>query len=69
LLAPQKVPKPLLQKLADAIAQANTDSGLQEKIKIQGIKPEVLATDRFDSYIASDLARLAPLIKSSGVKQ
>ena len=69
LLAPRTVPKPILRKLADAIAQANADSGLQEKIKIQGVKTEVLATDRFDAYIASDLARLAPLIKGSGVKQ
>jgi tripartite-type tricarboxylate transporter receptor subunit TctC len=69
LLAPQKVPKPILQKLADAIAQANADAGLQEKIKIQGIKTEVLATDRFDAYIARDLARLAPLVQGSGVKQ
>lgn len=69
LLAPQKVSKPILQKLADAIIQANTDSGLLDKIKIQGIKTEVLATDRFDAYIASDFARLAPLIKGSGVKQ
>jgi len=69
LLAPQKVPKPILRKLADAIAEANTDPDLQEKIKVQGIKAEVLATDRFDAYIASDLARLAPLIESTGVQQ
>jgi tripartite-type tricarboxylate transporter receptor subunit TctC len=69
LLAPQKVPKPILRKLADAIAEANADPDLQEKIKVQGIKAEVLATDRFDAYIASDLARLAPLIESTGVQQ
>jgi tripartite-type tricarboxylate transporter receptor subunit TctC len=69
LLAPQKVPKPILRKLADAIADANADPDLQEKIKVQGIKAEVLATEGFDAYIAGDLARLAPLIESTGVQQ
>jgi tripartite-type tricarboxylate transporter receptor subunit TctC len=68
LLAPQNLPKPILQKLADAIAQANADPDLQEKIKTQGIKMQAIPTDRFDAYIAADLARLAPLIEGSGVK-
>ena len=34
-----------------------------------GIRPETIALDAFDSYIANDVARLEPLIKSIGVKQ
>jgi hypothetical protein len=34
----------------------------QQKIKAQGIKPDIVALDTFDSYIDGDLARLAPLV-------
>jgi tripartite-type tricarboxylate transporter receptor subunit TctC len=65
ILAPAKTPKAILKKLADAIAQASQDPDLQQKIDAQGIKPTILATDSFDSYINDDLSRLAPLIKST----
>jgi tripartite-type tricarboxylate transporter receptor subunit TctC len=63
ILAPVKTPKPVLRTLADAIAAASRDGELQQKIKAQGIKPDIVALDAFDSYIDSDLARLAPLAK------
>jgi tripartite-type tricarboxylate transporter receptor subunit TctC len=69
ILAPAKTPKPVLQILADAIAAASRDGALQEKIKAQGIRPEIVALDAFDSYIDGDLARLAPLVSGIEEKQ
>jgi hypothetical protein len=41
---------------------------LQQKIKAQGIKPDIVALDAFDSYIDGDLARLAPLVNGVAEK-
>jgi tripartite-type tricarboxylate transporter receptor subunit TctC len=68
ILAPVKTPKPVMRTLADAIAAASRDGELRQKIKAQGIKPDVVALDGFDSYIDGDLARLAPLVKGIAEK-
>jgi tripartite-type tricarboxylate transporter receptor subunit TctC len=69
ILAPRKTPKPVLQKLADAIAKASQDPELQQKIKAQGINTQVKRLDAFDSYIGDDIARLSPLINDVTNKQ
>ena len=58
----------MLRTLADAIAAASHDTELQQKIKAQGIKPDIVALDAFDSYIDGDLERLAPLVKGIAEK-
>ena len=63
ILAPAKTPKPVLRTLADAIAAASRDGELRQKIKAQGIKPDIV-----DSYIDGDLERLAPLVKGIAEK-
>jgi tripartite-type tricarboxylate transporter receptor subunit TctC len=63
VLAPVKTPKPVLHALADAIAAASRDAELEQKIKAQGIKPDIVALDAFDTYIDRDLERLSPLVK------
>ena len=69
ILAPVKTQKPVLRTLADAIAAASRDGELQQKIKAQGIRPDVVALGAFDSYIDGDLARLAPLVKGIAEKR
>jgi tripartite-type tricarboxylate transporter receptor subunit TctC len=68
ILAPAKVPKPVLQTLADAIAKVSQDPELQQKIKAQGIRPDNILLDAFDSYVDKDVERLEPLIKGIGNK-
>jgi tripartite-type tricarboxylate transporter receptor subunit TctC len=69
ILAPVKTPEPVLRTLADAIAAASRDGELQQKIKAQGIKPDIVALDAFDSSIDGDLTRLAPLVQGIAEKQ
>jgi tripartite-type tricarboxylate transporter receptor subunit TctC len=69
ILAPVKTPKAALRTLSDAIAAASHDGELQAKIKAQGIKPDIVALDAFDSYIDGDLARLKPLVNGIAEKQ
>jgi tripartite-type tricarboxylate transporter receptor subunit TctC len=69
ILAPAKTPKAVLKTLADAIAKASEDPGLQQKIKAQGIRPENIALGDFDSYVDKDVTRLEPIIKGIVAKQ
>ena len=69
ILAPVKTPKPVLKTLADAIAKVSQDPDLAQKIKAQGIRPENILLDAFDSYVDKDVERLEPLIKGIGNKQ
>jgi tripartite-type tricarboxylate transporter receptor subunit TctC len=62
ILAPAKTPKPVLKALNDAITNASVDPELKEKIQAQGINPQVVGLEEFDSYINADLTRLAPLL-------
>jgi tripartite-type tricarboxylate transporter receptor subunit TctC len=68
ILAPAKTPKPVLKTLADAIVKVSQDPDLQQKIKAQGIRPENILLDAFDSYVDKDVERLEPLIKGIGNK-
>src|SRR5262249_28921976 len=63
ILAPAKTPKPVLRTLADAIAAASRDGELQQKIKAQGIRPDVVPLDACDSYIENARERWAPRTK------
>ncbi len=69
ILAPVKTPKPVLKTLADAIAKVSQDPELAQKIKAQGIRPENIILDAFDTYVDKDVERLEPLIKGIGNKQ
>ncbi len=69
ILAPAKTPKPVLKTLADAIAKVSQDPDLQQKIRAQGIRPENILLDGFDSYVDKDVERLEPLINGIGNKQ
>jgi tripartite-type tricarboxylate transporter receptor subunit TctC len=61
VLAPAKTPAVVRRKLADAIAKASEDAGLRKKIEAQGIVPQTMTLDAFDSYVDEDIKRLAPL--------
>jgi hypothetical protein len=54
---------------AEAVAAASRHGELQQKIKAQGIRPDIVALDAFDSCIDGDLERLAPLVKGIAEKQ
>lgn len=64
VLAPGKTPPAVLKVLHEAIAEAGKDPELQAKIRVQGIDPRRLGLEQFDAHIRSDMARLAPLLKS-----
>jgi tripartite-type tricarboxylate transporter receptor subunit TctC len=69
ILAPRKVPPPVLKTLADAMTKASEDPDLQRKIHAQGIDPQIVNLAAFDSYIKDDILRLTPIVKGIATKQ
>jgi tripartite-type tricarboxylate transporter receptor subunit TctC len=65
-LAPGKTPRPVLQALYSAIAEAGKDAELRAKIRVQGIAPRSIGLADFDAHIRADMARLAPLLTTIG---
>jgi tripartite-type tricarboxylate transporter receptor subunit TctC len=61
ILAPARTPVAVRRKLADAIVKAGEDAGLRKKVEQQGIVPQTRTLEAFDSYVAEDVRRLAPL--------
>jgi tripartite-type tricarboxylate transporter receptor subunit TctC len=61
-LAPAKTPRPVLQKLHDAIVEVAEDPAIASKIRVQGIMPAKIGLRDFDAYIRKDMARLSPLL-------
>jgi tripartite-type tricarboxylate transporter receptor subunit TctC len=69
ILAPARTPPAVLRRLADAIAEASEDAGLQQKLKAQGINARTMTLGAFDAYIDADVARLAPLTVGIAAKK
>ena len=64
ILAPGKTPKPVLDTLHQAILEAGKDPELQAKMRAQAINPQEIGLEKFDAHIRSDMARLAPLLRT-----
>ena len=69
ILAPGKVPKPVLRILYDAVSEAGKDPELQAKVRVQGINPRDVGLDKFDAHIREDMVRLAPILQSVADKR
>jgi tripartite-type tricarboxylate transporter receptor subunit TctC len=69
ILASAKTPKPILNKLSEAISEVGKDTELQAKIRAQAIEPRDMPLEKFDQSIMADMARLDPLLKAIAEKR
>jgi tripartite-type tricarboxylate transporter receptor subunit TctC len=69
ILASAKTPKPILNKLSEAISEVGKDPELQAKIRAQAIEPRDVPLEKFDQSILADMARLDPLLKAIAEKR
>jgi tripartite-type tricarboxylate transporter receptor subunit TctC len=65
-LAPAKTPRDVLKTLHDAIVEVGKDPEIRAKVRQQGFTPVEIGLADFDSYIRSDMKRLAPLLATIG---
>jgi tripartite-type tricarboxylate transporter receptor subunit TctC len=60
VLAPAKTPKPVLDILSGAIAEASQDPELQAKLAAQGITQNIKLQADFETHIRAEMRRLSP---------
>lgn len=66
LFAPSKTPKPIMQKLAQAMEKVLADEEVKQKFKTLGLTPNPMFLENVDKYFKDDMQRWAPVIKSTG---
>jgi tripartite-type tricarboxylate transporter receptor subunit TctC len=70
LFAPRATPDAIVDRIAGATAIAMADPGLQENFRSQGMEPDTNSSPRqFQRLVEDEFARLAPVIKSIGLKR
>ena len=68
-VVPAKVPPHIKALLARELRAVADEPGIKQKLAEQGITGRVLALTDFDAYIQSEIQRLAPVVKASGLKE
>jgi len=68
VMAPAATPKPVLEKLAGAIAKIVNAPDVKEKWAEQGAVPMAMTPDEFGKFIREDVQKWAKLVKETGMK-
>jgi tripartite-type tricarboxylate transporter receptor subunit TctC len=70
LFAPRATKDVIVDRIAQATSMAMADPALQQTYRSQGMEPDTNSSpDRFQRLIEEELARLAPIIRSTGLKR
>ncbi len=62
MVASSKTPKPILERLANAVSEVSKEPQLQETMLKQGVVPQFVALTSFDAFIKSDIARFHKMV-------
>jgi tripartite-type tricarboxylate transporter receptor subunit TctC len=69
LFAPKATPDAIVDRIAEASRMAMADLALQETYRSQGMEPDIdSGPGKFQRLVEVELVRLAPVIKSAGLK-
>jgi tripartite-type tricarboxylate transporter receptor subunit TctC len=68
VIAPAKLPKPILTRLHDEIVKILKQSDVRERILADGAEPVGNTPEEFRQYMLADVAKWAKLVKESGAK-
>ncbi len=68
LVAPAKIPKVVKDKLAKEVARILALPDVAERLIAQGATPRWTTPEEFDELIRRDIARLATLVKATGIR-
>lgn len=70
LFAPRATPDAIVARIAAATRTAMADPQLQESYRSQGLEPDIdSGPDKFQRLVEDELVRLAPIVKSIGLKR
>jgi tripartite-type tricarboxylate transporter receptor subunit TctC len=66
LVGPAKLPRPIVEKLNEAMRDALSDSAVREKLALQGLEPTPSTPEEFGAFMRSELTKWAKVIKDTG---
>jgi tripartite-type tricarboxylate transporter receptor subunit TctC len=68
LLAPKGTPRPIIDRLNEAVSKIASQPEVRQLWARQGATPMVMTPAAFDKYIQDDMAKWARVIKSANIK-
>jgi tripartite-type tricarboxylate transporter receptor subunit TctC len=68
VLAPAKLPKPILDKLHGELVKILNEPDVHERILKDGSEPVGSSPEEFHKFLDADLAKWARVVKASGAK-
>jgi tripartite-type tricarboxylate transporter receptor subunit TctC len=69
IFAPAGTPKPIIEQIAAANSTAMADTAYQQSLVDAAVEPAFdWSAEKFNQFMAEDVARWSPLVKSLGVK-
>jgi tripartite-type tricarboxylate transporter receptor subunit TctC len=68
IMAPAGTPRPIIQRLHQAVVKSMDTPLLKNQLDAQGLEAVGMEPDRFAAFMKSDLERWREVIKASGVK-
>ena len=66
--APAKTPRPIIDRLHDAIVRALATPELRERLQGQGADPVGNTPEQYTTFIVNEIAKWAKVIKAAGIK-
>ena len=68
VMAPAGTPRPIIDKLHEAIVKALATSDLRERFAALAVEPRTNTPEQFRALLESDLKRWAKVVKDAGIK-
>ena len=65
---PAKTPKPVIDKLREALVAAVSDKATQEKLLTAGIEPEASTPEELKTFVQSEIKKWADVVKTAGIQ-
>jgi tripartite-type tricarboxylate transporter receptor subunit TctC len=66
LVGPAKLPRPIVDKLNEAMREALNDATVREKLALQGLEPTPSTPEEFSAFLRSEIAKWAKVVKDTG---
>jgi tripartite-type tricarboxylate transporter receptor subunit TctC len=65
---PEKTPKPIVEKLREALVAAVNDPATQQKLLTVGIEPETSTSEDLKSFVGAEIKKWAEIVKAAGIQ-
>lgn len=66
--APAKTPRPIVDKLNQALTTALNDKATQERLLAAGIEPETSTPDELKAFVPVEIRKWAEIVKAAGIQ-